>query len=51
MYMMIYQMIKKRKGKDVILDGLDSIVSNIYIKKYIIASSTYYVIIGKSLSN
>ena len=47
MYMMIYQMIKKGKGKDVILDGLDSIVSIIYIKKYILASSTYYFITGK----
>ena len=39
----------KKKG-NVVIDGSYRIMSMLYIKKYILASSTYSVITGKSVS-
>ena len=41
---------KPKKWKEVIMGGSDRIVSMLYIKKYILALSTYYFITGRSVS-
>ena len=41
---------KQKKGGKVCMDVLDMIVSMLCLKKYIIASSTYFFISGKSVS-
>ena len=41
---------KQKKGGKVCMDVLDMIVSMLCLKKYIIASSTYFFIRGKSVS-